>query len=237
MHGIRFAVNMVLRTRSLWTVATLLLIASATPPTLGQDSALSQDNEVIEEEKGFLIVRKSAIPAQSVVGSNLTIVIEIHNAGSSSAYDVSLQDQMPPSSGFTLLEGASTANYDRINAGVTKRHSYSITPKASGVHRGMPATVTYKPEAPPSTKQQVGYSTDCSFAVLSLGQNYNRFLLKVGRVLSLGMLTTASAWIKYFSVVVVLGGSAALYWSYMTITVSRQRSRYQRALDDVAKMK
>lgn len=73
---------MVLRTRSVWAFAALLLIASATAPAFGQDSALSEDNEVIEEEKGFLLVRKSAIPPQSVVGSNLTIVIEIHNAGS-----------------------------------------------------------------------------------------------------------------------------------------------------------
>lgn len=73
---------MVLRTRSVWAFAALLLIASATAPASGQDSALSEDNEVIEEEKGFLIVRKSAIPPEPVVGSNLTILIEIHNAGS-----------------------------------------------------------------------------------------------------------------------------------------------------------
>lgn len=47
----------------------------------------------------------------------------------SSAYDVALHDMMPPGAGFTLLQGAASANYDRINAGVTKRHSYSITPK------------------------------------------------------------------------------------------------------------
>jgi hypothetical protein len=73
---------MVLRACSLLTVATLLLIACATPLAHGQDAALSEDNEVIEEEKGFLIVRKHAVPSQSVVGSNLTVVIEIYNAGS-----------------------------------------------------------------------------------------------------------------------------------------------------------
>lgn len=73
------------RRRALWAIAALLLIASIAVPAFGEDAALSEDDsEFAEEEKAFLIVRKTAVPKESVVGSNLTVVIEVHNAGTRS---------------------------------------------------------------------------------------------------------------------------------------------------------
>ena len=58
------------------------MIASAAVPALGEDAALSEDDsDHLDEEKAFLIVRKSATPKETVVGSNMTVVIEVHNAG------------------------------------------------------------------------------------------------------------------------------------------------------------
>lgn len=69
----------------MWAIAALLLIASTAVPAFGEDAALSEDDsEFAEEEKAFLIVRKTAVPKESVVGSNLTVVIEVHNAGTRS---------------------------------------------------------------------------------------------------------------------------------------------------------
>lgn len=77
------SVMMPQRRRAFWVVAALLVIASTAVPALGEDAALSEDDsEHLEEEKAFLIVRKSATPKETVVGSNMTVVIEVHNAGS-----------------------------------------------------------------------------------------------------------------------------------------------------------
>lgn len=63
--------------------AALLLFASIAAPACGQDSATSSDDdEYADEEKAFLIVRKAPLEEDVVVGSNLTVVIDIHNAGS-----------------------------------------------------------------------------------------------------------------------------------------------------------
>ena len=64
-------------------LAVLLLIGSIAAPAYGQDSATSsEDDEYADEEKAFLIVRKAPLEDDVVVGSNLTVVIDIHNAGS-----------------------------------------------------------------------------------------------------------------------------------------------------------
>ena len=64
-------------------LAVLLLIGSIAAPACGQDSATSsEDDEYADEEKAFLIVRKAPLEDDVVVGSNLTVVIDIHNAGS-----------------------------------------------------------------------------------------------------------------------------------------------------------
>jgi Translocon-associated protein beta (TRAPB) len=70
-------------------LAVLLLVASIAAPASGQDSATSsEDDEYAEEEKAFLIVRKAPLEDDVVVGSNLTVVIDIHNAGSRCAAHV-----------------------------------------------------------------------------------------------------------------------------------------------------
>jgi hypothetical protein len=112
-----------------------------------------------------------------------------------------------------------------------------VTPKAAGVHKSVPATVTYKPDSPSSTEQQVVYSTDCSFAVLSHAQNYTRFFLKLGRYLTLGLFTTVGHWARFAALTGSVGLVLFAHWSYTTVTEGRKRRRYQRALDDVAKMK
>jgi len=219
-------------------LAVLLLVASIAAPACGQDSATSsEDDEYAEEEKAFLIVRKAPLEDDVVVGSNLTVVIDIHNAGSSSAYSVDLQDILPPAGAFSLLGGSPSAKFDRIAVGATERHAYSVTPKVSGVHKSMPATVTYKPDTPSSTEQQVVYSTDCTFTVLSHAQNYTRFLLKLGRFMTMGLFTTVSQWARIAALVGSIGAVLTAHWLYTSVTEGRKQRRYQRALEDVAKMK
>ena len=79
-----------------------------------------------------------------------------------------LQDILPPTAVFALLSGSPSARFERVGAGATARHSYSLTPKAGGVYRGVPATVTYKPDSPTSTDQQVCQPGPDHFAVPTL---------------------------------------------------------------------
>lgn len=64
----------------------LVLIASLVALQLSavhcQDEELEiEDAEDVEEEKAFLVTRKSVAGAELVVGRNTTVQIEIHNAG------------------------------------------------------------------------------------------------------------------------------------------------------------
>lgn len=70
------------RSRVSIAFAALLLCASVIAPVRAQDSTSSEDEEYADEEKAFLIVRKAPLEDDVVVGSNLTVVIDIHNAGS-----------------------------------------------------------------------------------------------------------------------------------------------------------
>ena len=54
---------------------------------------------------------------------------------------------------------------------------------------------------------------------------------------SLGLVSTGWAWIQLIGIVGLVGGSVGGHWAYTTITDTRKRRRYQRALSDVAKMK
>lgn len=65
-------------------------------------------------------------------------------AARSSAYDVDLQDIAPPTASFTLLSGSFSVRFARINAGVTERHTYSLTPKVTSLP---PATSCCRLEA------------------------------------------------------------------------------------------
>ncbi len=160
---------------------------------------------------------------------------------------------------------------------------------------------------------QVVYSTDCSFTVLSLTQNYTRFFLKLvrrhlykpmskacthvytavggaarppgrwqgsvgsrstssgpnlsaqtpsclrhlsdlpkavrpptwnwplvrpqGRFMTLGLFTSVGHWARFAALAGSVAAVAVASWAYTTATEGKKRRRYQRALEDVAKMK
>lgn len=56
-----------------------LLLAACISTAFCEDDI--EDVEDIEEEKAFLVTRKSIADKELVVGKNLTVQIEVHNAG------------------------------------------------------------------------------------------------------------------------------------------------------------
>ena len=64
------------------TVLSALLLASYLIGGCCQDEDPEiEDEEDFVEEKAFLLTRKSIVDKDIVVGKNLTVQIEIHNAG------------------------------------------------------------------------------------------------------------------------------------------------------------
>ncbi len=51
------------------------------------------------------------------------------------------------------------------------------------------------------------------------------------------MFTTVAHWARFAALVGTIGTVLGGHWAYTSITEGRKRRRYQRALEDVAKMK
>lgn len=55
--------------------------------------------------------------------------------------------------------------------------------------------------------------------------------------MTLGLFTSVSHWARLAALVGSIGAVLTAHWLYTSITDGRKQRRYQRALEDVAKMK
>lgn len=216
-------------------LAALLAFALVVAPAFGaaQDVAVT-DDEYADDEKAFLIARKFFDSKEVVLGKNTSVVIELYNAGTSSAFDVAVQDSL--AEGYELAGGSTSGKFERVAAGASVRHQYFVIPKLSGSVPGVAAKVTYRAEADtPDT--QVVYSTKTVLPVLSAKDKYVQVALKLGSYLSLGTVTSVGQWLAFAYVV---GAAAALltgHYLYTTVTAQRKRAKYEKALQEVEKMR
>jgi hypothetical protein len=58
-----------------------------------------------------------------------------------------------------------------------------------------------------------------------------------GRFVTMGLFTTVSQWARFAALVGSVGAVLTAHWLYTSVTEGRKQRRYQRALEDVAKMK
>ncbi|KAH9329335.1 hypothetical protein KI387_001443 [Taxus chinensis] len=106
----------------------------------------------------FMVVHKKASLAKvSSDTERLTVTIDLYNRGSTTAYDVSLNDDSWPKDLFNLVSGNTSSSWDKLDVGAALSHSFVLESKVKGLFYGRPAVVKYRVAA--KSALQEAYST------------------------------------------------------------------------------
>ncbi|XP_071725375.1 uncharacterized protein [Rutidosis leptorrhynchoides] len=106
----------------------------------------------------FIVAHKKATLAKLKSGvERVSVSIDIYNQGSSTAYDVTLNDDTWPRDTFTVINGNTSQSWERLDAGGILSHSFELEATTKGLFYGVPAVVTFR--IPTKTDLQVAYST------------------------------------------------------------------------------
>ncbi|KAL8056472.1 hypothetical protein ABFX02_04G121400 [Erythranthe guttata] len=87
----------------------------------------------------------------------LSISIDIYNAGSETAYDVTLTDDSWAQEVFDSVIGNTSNTWEKLESGSLVSHSFELESKVKTVYYGAPALITYR--VPTKSKLQEAYST------------------------------------------------------------------------------
>jgi len=213
------------------------LVLSAAVCRVASEEAASEaedEEDYAEAEKAHLIVRKYFKDDMGVQGRNLTVYIDVYNAGTVTAKDVQLLDAVQ-SEDFTVVEGSLETSLGKIEAGSSVQHSYVIVPtKGSFGLRFPPATVSYVAELD-STERQRTKSSIPGIYIQTPVEQIQYYMIVAGRYATLGMVQTPSQWrnlaIVFFVAFVLLGGNSAV----SSFKASREERTRNRALQELEK--
>eukprot|EP00898_Chlorokybus_atmophyticus_P006854 jgi/Chlat1/716/Chrsp104S01300 len=120
-------------------LALLLLLAAAGISTAAPDGA-------------WLVVHKAFKPPSGPIaqGEAVTVTITAYNQGSSTAYNVILNDENWPSDHFELVSGNTTAHFGELQAGKSVSTSFVVKPTFVGTWESARASATYRIPAKPA---------------------------------------------------------------------------------------
>ena len=128
-----------------------------------------------------------------------------------------------------LIEGTMKESYKMIPAGATESFSYSLTPKHAFVrYEQKPSSLTYRPTENGNLISVEGFPL--TFSVFSTSDVLIARALRVGSVISLGMLNSQKQWTRFTA---ILGGSALVYMllgMYRAAATARQNRNRQKYL-------
>jgi len=95
-------------------------------------------------DTAFILVHKTASLQRVKDVERVKVGITLQNAGSSTAYDVTLNDDTWPSALFSVLSGNTSTSWDKLEAGGVVSHSFVLEARSKGVFTGSPAVVKYR---------------------------------------------------------------------------------------------
>uniref|UniRef100_A0A7N0VBM9 Translocon-associated protein subunit beta n=1 Tax=Kalanchoe fedtschenkoi TaxID=63787 RepID=A0A7N0VBM9_KALFE len=96
-------------------------------------------------DEPFIVAHKKATLKRLKSGLERVIVsIDIYNQGSSTAYDVSLNDESWPQEAFSVVSGNTSTSWERLDAGSILSHSFELEAKVKGLFHGAPALITFR---------------------------------------------------------------------------------------------
>ncbi|WIA22976.1 hypothetical protein OEZ86_009897 [Tetradesmus obliquus] len=197
------------------------------------DDAEDFDEDYSEADKAHLIVRKYFKDELGVQGRNLTVYLEIYNAGSATANEVTIKDSELPE-GLKLIDGSLEAHLGKVDVGSSVQHSYVVVAeKGSFGAEFQSATVTYQPELENKEKQTTT-SSAYGIYIMTPVEQITRYALIAGQYASLGMATTPAHWrnlaiLAAIAAVAIVGNNT--YKSVNQKTTDRKRAAALKELE------
>uniref|UniRef100_A0A7N1A4A4 Translocon-associated protein subunit beta n=1 Tax=Kalanchoe fedtschenkoi TaxID=63787 RepID=A0A7N1A4A4_KALFE len=93
----------------------------------------------------FIVVQKKATLTRIKPDvERVSVSIDIYNQGTTTVYDVSLNDDSWPQDSFSVVSGNLSVSWEKLDAGSVLSHAYELEAKEKGVFLGTPALITYR---------------------------------------------------------------------------------------------
>jgi translocon-associated protein subunit beta len=93
----------------------------------------------------FLLAHKKVSLERLKSGSEqVTVSIDLYNEGSTTAYDVSLNDDSWSQEVFEVVSGAATKTWEKLDPGASVSHSFVLKSDVKGLFQGSPAVVKFR---------------------------------------------------------------------------------------------
>ncbi|URE42471.1 translocon-associated protein [Musa troglodytarum] len=130
-----------------------LLVALLTALVLATSPAAMANSDapfMVAHKKVSLTRLKSGV-------ERVSVSIDLYNQGSSTAYDVSLNDDNWSQDMFDLVSDGTSKTWERLDAGSSASHSFILESKAKGMFHGSPAVIKFR--IPTKAAPQEAYST------------------------------------------------------------------------------
>eukprot|EP00803_Ostreobium_quekettii_P006768 evm.model.scf_950.3 EVM.evm.TU.scf_950.3 scf_950:22450-24835(-) len=213
-----------------WALLALLGMALLAAPAAAQGDVADEDDYEDDDDRAQLVARKVVKEQLVREGSNMTVVVTVYNAGSSTASNVQLKDEVPK--GADLLTGSLTRTFKHITPGSSEQYEYVLVSKAGGVMRLEPTSIEYSPR-PGQDELQRAWSTIAHVMVLTTPEYITRYVLMAGQYATFGVVRTSQQWLMLGIVAAVLGLLVGGSWLFKAVSDARdshKRARAQKAL-------
>ncbi|CAL9081886.1 unnamed protein product [Musa textilis] len=116
---------------NLFLLAAVLIFAS--PAAL----ASSDCPFVVAHKKVSLTRLKSGV-------ERVSVSIDLYNEGSSTAYDVTMNDDSWSQDVFDLVSGRTSKTWEKLDGGSSASHSFVLESKTKGMFHGSPAVIKFR---------------------------------------------------------------------------------------------
>mmetsp|Transcript_3674 Transcript_3674/g.9228 ORF Transcript_3674/g.9228 Transcript_3674/m.9228 type:complete len:246 (+) Transcript_3674:74-811(+) len=219
-------------------LAAALVVAATGVAVRAEEDDQQEAHQMPELEGGFLIVHKTFDHQQRItLSDNITVSVEIHNAGPSEALDIVFTEFVLNKLGgrtdqLKLIDGPLSKTYKKLDSGEFVAFTQVFRPDTHGLIVIPEARVTYKIEKKMKEPWSVLTARQPVF-VLSSAQATTGFLLKIGRIVSLGFCTSLMDWARFCllgaAVFAFIAGKSS-WTKFRDVQTSRKRTRARRAL-------
>ncbi|CAL9206485.1 unnamed protein product [Musa hybrid cultivar] len=116
---------------NLFLLAAVLIVASSVA------LASSDAPFVVAHKKVSLTRLKSGV-------ERVSVSIDLYNEGSSTAYDVTMNDDSWSQDMFDLVSGRPSKTWEKLDGGSSASHSFVLESKTKGMFHGSPAVIKFR---------------------------------------------------------------------------------------------
>ncbi|CAG9463921.1 unnamed protein product [Pedinophyceae sp. YPF-701] len=189
----------------------------------------------LADDGAFLIIDRAAGDRFAVEGRNLTVEINVWNAGDGPALNVVVEDASFTQPLFQIVGGEFTGNFETIGAGEKVTHSFTVVPQRTGQMKMAPAVARYQLEGASKDFVQEVKSPFKVINVIAPSTARMVKALTIGAYISLGSMRSTTDWRNFAIAVAVISGSVGAYVVYNAVSKASKaakRRSAQKALED-----